>query len=67
MLDPGRPWTVVDVSHDAEVVSRSQLVFVLADGRIAESGDPRELAARPDSVFSALFTELARQSRARAA
>lgn len=66
LLDPAMPWTVVDVSHDAEVVARSQAVFVLAEGRIAESGAPRELAARAGSLFAALFTELARQSRAEA-
>lgn len=67
LLDPAMPWTVVDVSHDAEIVARSQTAFVLADGRIAETGAPRELASRPDSLFAALFTELARQSRAEAA
>ena len=67
LLDESKPWTVVDVSHDAEVVARSGRVFVLADGRIAESGAPRELAARKDSLFSALFTELSKQSRQEAA
>jgi ABC-type bacteriocin/lantibiotic exporter with double-glycine peptidase domain len=67
LLDKSNPWTVVDVSHDAEVVARSERVFVLADGRIVESGDPRELSARPGSVFAALFTELAKQTRQEAA
>jgi len=63
LLDPANPWTIVDVSHDAEIVSRSETVFVLAEGRIVESGEPRALSARPDSSFAALFTELARQVR----
>ncbi len=67
LLDKSNAWTVVDVSHDAEVVSRSERVFVLADGRIAESGEPRELSSRADSLFAALFTELSRQSRQGAA
>ncbi len=67
LLDKSNPWTIVDVSHDAEVVARSERVFVLADGRIVESGAPLELAGRPGSVFGALFTELAKQARQEAA
>ena len=67
LLDKSRPWTVVDVSHDAEVVARGERAFILAEGRIVESGDPRELARRPGSMFAALFTELAKQHRKEAA
>lgn len=67
LLDPANAWTVLDVSHDAEIVARSQEVFVLAEGRIVESGTPRELSARPGSMFAGLFTELARQVQKEAA
>lgn len=52
-------WTIINISHDAEVVSRTQMVHLLESGNIRESGDPRELARQSDSEFSKLFPELA--------
>ncbi len=57
-------WTVFDISHDAEVVMRSDKVYVLSDGKICESGTPTDLAWRDQSEFGHLFPELARQIRA---
>lgn len=56
-------WTVFDISHDAEVVMRSDKVYVLSNRRISESGSPTDLAWRDQSEFSRLFPELARQIR----
>lgn len=63
LLDSGNPWTLVDISHDAEVVKRSDQVYVLANGQIAEFGSPAALSWRADSEFSTLFPELATDVR----
>lgn len=52
-------WTLLNISHDPEVVTRSEIVHVLADGRIVESGSPVELSRRSTSRFAALFPNLA--------
>lgn len=57
-------WTVLDISHDAEVVVRSDTVYLLTDGQIKESGSPTDLAWRKNSEFSLLFPDLATQIRA---
>lgn len=56
-------WTIIDIAHDAELIRRSEIVYVLKDGKIVESGSPFELALREDSLFERLFPELARQTR----
>ncbi|HNM52039.1 MAG TPA: ATP-binding cassette domain-containing protein, partial [Candidatus Obscuribacter sp.] len=57
------PWTVLDISHDAEVVMRSSKVYVLAGGKIVEFGTPADLSWRNESEFSTLFPDLAAQIR----
>ncbi len=52
---PENSWTIIDISHDAEVVVRSGRIHVLSDGRIVEAGSLQELAADRKSVFSELF------------
>lgn len=59
LLTPENNWTVIDISHDAEVVLRSDRVVVLADGVIVESAPPLELAQKQGSYFAALFPDLA--------
>lgn len=56
-------WTVVDISHDAEMVSRSNRVHVMSGGTIVESGTARELATNENSQFSWLFPDLSSQLR----
>lgn len=56
-----RCWTIINISHDAELIRRSETVFVLDKGRICESGSPRELAFRPHGRFAELFPDLVRQ------
>jgi len=56
-------WTVIDISHDAEVVVRSDKVYLLSNGYISESGSPADLAWRTESEFSLLFPDLANQIR----
>lgn len=64
---PEQSWTILNISHDAEVVQRSATVHVLQAGEIVESGAPEELVLRPQSAFAALFPELTRQIRGRQA
>jgi ATP-binding cassette subfamily B protein len=47
-------WTIINITHDPEVVHRTDVVHVLADGRICESGTPDELRAKAGS-FCTLF------------
>ena len=62
---PENRWTIIDISHEAEVVMRSGTVHVLGDGRIVETGTPQALAQRDDSEFRALFPYLSAQLRKR--
>ncbi|KAJ6446792.1 ABC multidrug transporter [Purpureocillium lavendulum] len=47
--------TVVEVAHRLELVRDCDVVVVMADGRVQESGPPEELLARPTSAFRALW------------
>lgn len=64
---PENRWTIIDISHDAEVVLRSSTVHVLSGGRIVETGGPETLALQEASEFAALFPDLAQQIRVRRA
>ena len=55
---PENPWTILDISHQAEVVMRSGTVHVLENGRIVETGTPAALARRKNGAFAALFPYL---------
>jgi ABC-type bacteriocin/lantibiotic exporter with double-glycine peptidase domain len=63
LFAPENLWTVLDISHDAEVVMRSSKVYVLSQGIIVESAPPADLAWRNESEFSTLFPDLAKQIR----
>ncbi|MBC8125455.1 MAG: ATP-binding cassette domain-containing protein, partial [Candidatus Kapabacteria bacterium] len=47
-------WTIINISHDPEVVHRTSYVHVLQDGRISESGSPDELHSKA-GTFCSLF------------
>jgi len=66
IFSPEHPWTIVNISHDAEVVLRTNRVHVLGDGRILEGGEPHELAFRKNGEFAALFPSLCARLRATA-
>ncbi|MEP7337244.1 MAG: ATP-binding cassette domain-containing protein [Acidobacteriota bacterium] len=53
-----RNWTIINISHDPEVVVRSKMVHVLAQGRIIESGSPAELMRKREGAFTNLFPTL---------
>lgn len=59
LLDPALPWTVLDISHDPIIVMRSEIIHVLHQGEIAESGTPQALLDQPNSLCADLFPELA--------
>ncbi len=57
------PWTILNISHSAEVIVRTSIVHVLKDGEIQESGAPEDLARLERGCFSFLFPYLAEQLR----
>lgn len=61
LYSPEQPWTIIDISHDAEIVLRSQTVYLIHEGQIAESGKPTDLSWDRQSLFAELFPELSRQ------
>ncbi|MFN0123339.1 MAG: peptidase domain-containing ABC transporter [Blastocatellia bacterium] len=60
---PEREWTIIDISHDPEVVMHASVVHVLSGGRIAESDTPEKITQRRNSAFSALFPTLGMESK----
>ncbi|MDX2031877.1 MAG: ATP-binding cassette domain-containing protein [Blastocatellia bacterium] len=54
LFHPANRWTIIDISHDPEVVVRAQLVHVMADGQIIESGNTKKLL-REESQVAQLF------------
>lgn len=52
-----QPWTILNISHDSEVVARTDYLYLLDQGKIVEHGDTKELANK-DSEFKKLFPEL---------
>lgn len=56
-------WTIIDIAHDAELIRRSEMIYVLKEGKILEQAPPFELALRDTSLFAKLFPELVRQTR----
>jgi len=54
-------WTVLSITHDPEVVSKSEAVYVISDGKIIEKGTPHSLFTKNDSLFKIMFPELTLQ------
>ena len=52
-----KQWTVMNITHDPELLRLTSKVFVLDRGTIVESGSPRDLSTK-DSTFARLFPEL---------
>lgn len=50
-------WTVINITHDPELLQLTSKVFVLERGSVVESGSPRELITK-NSAFARLFPEL---------
>ncbi|MFN5866323.1 MAG: peptidase domain-containing ABC transporter, partial [Candidatus Kapaibacterium sp.] len=55
-----KSWTILDVSRDEYLLRRSQRVFGLAGGRIAEEGTVAELCSNKNSMIHNLFPQVQR-------
>ena len=51
-------WTIIDISHDADSILRSNRIVVLSEGKIVESGTPQELIKRINGNLEHLFPQL---------
>lgn len=60
LYDTQRSWTIIDISHDPEVVARSQRVVVLSHGRMVQEGRAADLARVRDGEFARLFPSMIR-------
>ena len=63
LFNPKYKWTILDISHDPEIVARTHKIHVLAKGYIFESGSLSELTAKPDGELRKLFPTLASGQR----
>lgn len=53
------PWTIIDISQDADTIFHSSKLLMLKEGRLVESGSLRELISKQGSEFEKLFPNLA--------
>lgn len=51
-------WTIIDISHDADCIMRSDRIILMSEGKIVESGTPRELIKHVDGYLEELFPQL---------
>ncbi|MBX9686139.1 MAG: ATP-binding cassette domain-containing protein [Candidatus Obscuribacterales bacterium] len=57
---PEQKWTIIDISHDADSITRSDRIFLIDNGVIVESGTPAELIRLVDGKLEELFPQLVR-------
>jgi ATP-binding cassette subfamily B protein len=60
LFEKSQPWTILNITHDAEVVLKTDFVYLLEKGQVLEQGLLNDLIGNPESKFSRLFPELAR-------
>lgn len=60
IYDSELSWTIIDISHDADSILRSDKIVVLAQGKVAEVGTPYDLIKRIDGRLEHLFPQLVR-------
>lgn len=60
MFAKDKPWTILNISHDAEVVSLTNYIYLLDKCEITEEGETNKLLDDENSQFSQLFPELSR-------
>lgn len=58
IYSPDLQWTVIDISHDADSILRSDKIVLLYQGKIVESGTPDQLIQRVDGRLEHLFPQL---------
>jgi ATP-binding cassette subfamily B protein len=47
--------TVFAIAHRLSTLRKASRLFVISDGRLAESGTHRELLAKPDGIYRRLY------------
>jgi ABC-type bacteriocin/lantibiotic exporter with double-glycine peptidase domain len=52
------PWTIIDISQDADTIFHASRMVFLREGKVVESGSLRELLAKKDSQLEHLFPKL---------
>jgi ABC-type bacteriocin/lantibiotic exporter with double-glycine peptidase domain len=55
VYDKSHPWTILNITHDPTLVVLSDMVYVLDDRKIVETGSVAELLNKDDSEFIRLF------------
>ena len=55
LMDPKYPWTLVLVTHDADIVAACSYVYMFFEGEIVGKGKPKELFEEGDMLFTQLF------------
>jgi ABC-type bacteriocin/lantibiotic exporter with double-glycine peptidase domain len=64
LYDKSHPWTIINITHDAELVSRSDMIYLLKDRKIVEHDTFKSLVSKKDSEFVKLFPFLFEQVEA---
>jgi ATP-binding cassette subfamily B protein len=60
LLSKEHPWTMLDISHDPELVLQTEKTYILSKGKIIAIGSPLELLTKNDPEFIKLFPSLIR-------
>jgi ABC-type bacteriocin/lantibiotic exporter with double-glycine peptidase domain len=55
VFSAGNPWTILTVTHDTDVLSFCDYVYMLNEGQIAGSGSPHQLVRERNTLFWSLF------------
>jgi ABC-type bacteriocin/lantibiotic exporter with double-glycine peptidase domain len=58
ILDKSHPWTVIFMTQLPEVILRSDQVFILHEGQVAETGLAQDLLNQPSGLLKMLFPTL---------
>ncbi len=51
-------WSIIDISHDEDLLKRADTIYALSEGQIVEEDQLRVLASRPQSMLHRLFPKL---------
>ncbi len=54
-------WSILDISHDEELLRRADLVYTLEEGKIVAVGEVSKMCADTQSMFYRLFPDLRSQ------
>ena len=58
IFDTKQPWTILNITHDAEVVLRTNYIYLLDQGKIIEEGNTKSLLDISQTQLSILFPDL---------